>query len=39
MGASVLRRASASAATLLRDHKLRRNAATGQVSEKLPMPR
>ena len=39
MGASVLRRASASAAALLRDHKLRRNAATGQVSEKLPMPR
>jgi 2-polyprenyl-6-methoxyphenol hydroxylase-like FAD-dependent oxidoreductase len=39
MGASVLRRASASAAELLRDHKLRRNAATGQVSEKLPMPR
>ena len=39
MGASVLRRASASAAVLLRDHKLRRNAATGQVSEKLPMPR
>ena len=39
MGASALRRASVSAVALLRDHMLRRNAATGQVSEKLPMPR
>lgn len=38
-GGSVLRRASVLAAALLRDHKLRRNAATGQVSENLPMPR
>jgi 2-polyprenyl-6-methoxyphenol hydroxylase-like FAD-dependent oxidoreductase len=39
MGASALRRARASAAILVRDHRPRRNAATGQVSESSPMPR
>ena len=39
VGASALRRASALAATLVRDYRPRRNAATGQVSESSPMPR
>jgi len=39
MGASALGRARASVETLVRDHRPRRNAATGQVSESSPMPR
>jgi 2-polyprenyl-6-methoxyphenol hydroxylase-like FAD-dependent oxidoreductase len=39
MGVYAMRRARASVALLVRDHKPRRNAATGQVSESSPMPR
>jgi 2-polyprenyl-6-methoxyphenol hydroxylase-like FAD-dependent oxidoreductase len=39
MGVSALRRAMASCAAFVRDHRPRRNAATGQVSESSPMPR
>ncbi len=39
MGVSALRRASASCTAFVRDYRLRRNAATGKVSESSPMPR
>jgi 2-polyprenyl-6-methoxyphenol hydroxylase-like FAD-dependent oxidoreductase len=39
IGASAVGRAKASVALLVRDYRLRRNAATGQVSESSPMPR